>query len=363
VSTIAVGATGDDDGGDRRGAIYILNLTASETVLRTTKISDYQGGFTGALKDNDQFGKSLAFLGDLDGDGAGDLAVGAFQDDDGGVDAGAVWILFLNLNGTVKAHQKISPTIGGFGGQLAAGDRFGYSLAAAPDLNGDGIDDLVVGARYDDDGGTNRGAIWLLFLDTDGTVKGERKISSTAGGFGGVLSDSDSFGSSVAVLGDLDGDGYDDLLGGACLDDDGGSNRGAAWVLFSDATTYATSAWRNPTVSGHTNPDAYSVSAPAVVGGTFSASVSTFGPASGAVLAGYAKPLELRIGWGALLVDITDPNGELLNMPLRVGDPANFNLPVPMDLTLVGFEISTQALRFDASVMELTNAQDLLLGH
>ncbi len=65
-------------------------------VLSHQKISDTQGGFTGILDDLDFFGSSVASLGDLDGDGVGDLAVGAVLDNDGGFDRGAVWILFLD---------------------------------------------------------------------------------------------------------------------------------------------------------------------------------------------------------------------------------------------------------------------------
>ena len=107
----------------------------------------------------------MTSLDDLDGDGVGDLAVGAFSDDDGGVDRGAVWILFLNANGTVKAHQKISDTQGGFTGNLDDSDSFGRSAASLGDLNGDGRNDLAVGAYKDDDGGFDRGAVWVLFLD------------------------------------------------------------------------------------------------------------------------------------------------------------------------------------------------------
>ncbi len=71
------------------------------TVLSHQKISDTEGGFTGILDDNDEFGYSAASLGDLDDDGVGDLAVGAWLDDDGGCRRGAVWVLFLNPNGTV----------------------------------------------------------------------------------------------------------------------------------------------------------------------------------------------------------------------------------------------------------------------
>jgi hypothetical protein len=60
------------------------SLGGSGWVLSHQKISDTEGGFTGTLDDADRFSRSLASLGDLDGNGAGDLAVGATGDDDGG---------------------------------------------------------------------------------------------------------------------------------------------------------------------------------------------------------------------------------------------------------------------------------------
>ena len=238
IQDIAVGAYLDDDGGPDRGAVWVLFLDTDGTVLSHQKISSTEGGFTGTLDDTDFFGVSVAGVGDLDGDGVEDLAVGAYLDDDGGADRGAVWVLFLNTDGTVKSHQKISATEGGFTGTLDANDRFAAAVAGLGDLDGDGVEDLVVGARNDDDGGSDRGAVWVLFLNTDGTVKSHQKISSTEGGFTGTLNDSDLFGASVALLGDLDGDGTQDIAVGADLDDDGGTNTGAVWVLFlnSDGT-------------------------------------------------------------------------------------------------------------------------------
>ena len=201
-------------------------------VLSERKISETQGGFGGALDPGDRFGMALAALGDLDGDGVGDLAIGSESDDDGGSGAGAVWILFMHADGTVKAEQKISATSGGFTGALGSSDSFGVSIDALGDLDGDGVVDLAVGAWGDDDGGFGRGALWILFLNPDGTLKAEQKISQTSGGFGGTLSNEDTLGVSVACLGDLDGDGVVDLASGADHDDDGGNERGAVWVIF-----------------------------------------------------------------------------------------------------------------------------------
>ena len=81
------------------------------------------------LANYDQFGWSACSLGDLDGDGVTDLAVGALGDSAGGVYSGAVYVLFLNSNGTVKSSQKIAGGEGG-GPSLAARDYFSISLTS-----------------------------------------------------------------------------------------------------------------------------------------------------------------------------------------------------------------------------------------
>jgi hypothetical protein len=99
------------------------------------------------------------------------------------------------------------------------------------DIDCDGILDLAVGANTDNDGGSNRGAVWILSLNPDATVKAYQKISDTNGMFQGVLDDDDAFGTSAAAIGDMDGDGVAEIAVGALNDDDGGSARGAVWLL------------------------------------------------------------------------------------------------------------------------------------
>ena len=232
VIDLASGGLGDDDGGLDRGADYVLFLRPDGKVLRHQKISQLAGGFTGELSDGDQFGRDMNGIGDLDGDGVPDLAVGANYDDDGGTNRGAIWILFLNADGTVKRHQKISQTQGGFGGVLRNNDEFGRSVVRIGDLDGDGTIELATGAPLDSTGGIKRGAVWILSLRADGTVAREVKIASGKGGFLGTLRNTDWFCFSIAKLGDFDGDGVTDIAVGSALDDDGAVNAGAVWLLY-----------------------------------------------------------------------------------------------------------------------------------
>ena len=181
------------------------------------------------------FGVSLTCIGDLVGDSVVDIAVGAYRPMGGG-DQGAVYVLFLNTGGTVKNAAKLSDGEGGFPFVVGDDIRFGGSVIAINDLDGDSVNELVVGAEYDDDGGNNRGAVHVLFLKVDGTVKSSQKISDVEGTSEPLnLGNGDSFGVSMASMGDLNGDDVNDIAVGASLDDGGGNNRGAVYVLFIQA--------------------------------------------------------------------------------------------------------------------------------
>jgi hypothetical protein len=229
---VAVGAEYDDDGGMWNGAIYLLSLDTSGNVLSNQKISATSGGFTGTLTGTPAFGCDIASIGDLNGDGVNDLAVGSRRDGDGGTYHGALWILFMNANGTVHHQSKISDTQGNFTANLDTEDYFGVSVEYLGDFNNDGYIELAVGSHYDDDGGTNKGSIYILSIDTGGSVVSYSKISDLSGGFSGVLNSGDKFGISIAKIGDLDNDGVIDIAVGAYRDNTAGTDAGAFYILY-----------------------------------------------------------------------------------------------------------------------------------
>ena len=157
-------------------------------------ISATEGGFEGPLVDGDRFGVSAAAPGDLDGDGVPDLVVGAYGDSDA---RGAVWVLLLRPNGTVRQSNAVRPE------GLSPLDLFGTSVAALGDLDGDGRPEIAVGADRADDGGPDRGAVYVVSLGADGTARVLQTISSTQGGLTDGPADGDLFGHSVAGIGDL----------------------------------------------------------------------------------------------------------------------------------------------------------------
>lgn len=255
VQDLAVSANLDDDGGNDRGAFYILFMNTNGTVQNYTKIASNTGGFTGNLYNLGAMGSQIEPLGDMNGDGIPDLAVGVSRDMDGGTMQGALFILFMNANGTVASQQKISETQGGFGGNLDPQDRFGNTITNIGDLNSDGVIDLAVSAPFDDDGGNETGAVWILYLNANGTVSSEAKISATSGGITpGTLDPADNFGTGVTSIGDFDGNGTHDLMVGARLDDDGGMDRGAIYILTLNPNGSVLSQSKISSTSGNLGP-------------------------------------------------------------------------------------------------------------
>ncbi len=141
----------------------------------------------------DQFGTSVREAGDVDGDGVGDLVVGAPFHDGAGADSGAARV-FSGRDGSVL-HTFVG---------IAAGDELGSSVASAGDTDGDGHDDVLVGAPGADVAGNDRGYA-RVFSGRDGSV-----LTTLFGLFA-----DDRFGAAVSALGDIDGDARADYAVGA----------------------------------------------------------------------------------------------------------------------------------------------------
>lgn len=251
----------DNDGfDDLVVGIYLQDFGTTGSVVNGGKIAVYYGSAAGIDVDSyeyinqntfdvldsnesgDLFGRSLA-AGDFTGDGIDDLAVGVPGESINGLaDAGMVQLFRGSAVSGVSTNDSLysQDTLNG---ALEADDGFGHALAAG-DINGDGIDDLVVGIWKEDIGSdVNAGAVQIL-MGTNGTAgpsntfgpiitQNDSQVIGTAAG-------GDRFGQNV-LLADLDNDGYDDLIvgsprdviigGGAVVDNGGGVN-----VLFSNGS-------------------------------------------------------------------------------------------------------------------------------
>jgi hypothetical protein len=217
---LVIGARSDDDGQTDAGAIYIVFMNSDGSVQSNQKISMLEGGFNESLLENNFFGYGVAGIGDYDGDDIPDIAVSAPATANR-----AIYIIHLNSDGTVKNYVKNSNIIA-------------QGLSAIGDINNDGRIDLVACNPNSNTGGTARGSIDILFLDNTSQVISDRTVTigSGNGGFGQGLEDNDRFGGrEVAMLGDLDDDGTQEMAVGAFMSDGG---KGAIWMLSLDSNTY-----------------------------------------------------------------------------------------------------------------------------
>ena len=203
-------------------------------------------GVTG--KTDDRLGYALA-SGDFDGDGYDDIAIGVPWKEFGATDAG--WVLVINgsssgLNFGHRSELAQMPHL--TPGESAEGyDRFGYSLASG-DFNNDGFDDLGVGVPYEDVSGKNNAGVVHTFLGSPiGLAKFFPTQTYNQGNLGGGTETNDYFGWALAV-GDLNGDGRDDLAVSAPYEDS--NNRGRVHVLKGTSSGVANSGYYFSGASG-----------------------------------------------------------------------------------------------------------------
>ena len=213
---VSVGAPYEHGDGSYRGAAYLISGGNLGTLSLESATAVLQGATAGDLA-----GFALAG-GDVDGDGYSDVLVGAPENDMGGNAAGAAYLVRGPISGAVDLASADLVLVG-----ENTDDQVGSALSVAPDIDGDGGYDLVIGAGREDSGGSDAGAAYIILGFTSGTLD---LLNADARLQGDGIDD--QLGSSVAGLGDVDGDGAGDVLVGAPFSDVDGMDDGEAWLML-----------------------------------------------------------------------------------------------------------------------------------
>ncbi len=243
----SVTTTVQGEGTFPRQVIDLTGLTAADGFI-------IQGAGT-----NDQTGRSVSGAGDVNGDGFADLIVGAPSGDNGGLSAGEAYVVFGkadSFGSPDSANRRVIDltTLAEADGFIIQGDATrnyaGRSVSGAGDVNGDGYADLLVGAPGPIVGPTTVGEAYVVFGKASGfgsavsmddpaggspIMRRVIDLTTLAEADGFIIQgdmDRDRAGESVSAAGDLNGDGYADLIVGAPRGDDGGGDAGEAYVIF-----------------------------------------------------------------------------------------------------------------------------------
>jgi subtilisin-like proprotein convertase family protein len=244
IDDLAIGAYGAGTSGE----VYVLfgrDSTAGQSFPASFELSSLNGsnGFViPALGSSDTLGIGVSGAGDVNGDGIADLIVGAYTADPvGRANAGQAYVIFGRSS--FPASFNLATLNGSNGFTIngnAAGDDLGYSVDTAGDVNGDGVDDILIGAfGVDGSGKSDTGASYLIFgqvTATAGAFPAVLEVAALNGSNGIALQGTaagDNAGYSVRGAGDVNDDGYDDLLIGAVnADPDGISSAGQSYVVY-----------------------------------------------------------------------------------------------------------------------------------
>lgn len=241
---VIIGAKGADPNGDDSGRSYVV-FGGSGGFASPFQLSDLDGanGFAinGEASYND-FGHSVSRAGDINNDGFDDLIIGAPRASEDFTFNGRAYIVF-GMAGGFGAEISVGGLDGTNGFRLdgAAGNHAGDSVAGAGDFNGDGIDDIIIGAPGADPNGSDSGSTYVVFGRNGGFPS--RIILAGLDGANGLRIDGESsFGKSGAAAslnGDVNGDGIDDLIIGAPGAKFSGSSRtGGAYVVFGSSNGF-----------------------------------------------------------------------------------------------------------------------------
>lgn len=233
----------DPNGINQAGACYVVFGGPGVGVGGTFELSSLNGtnGFViNGANPRDRIGSFVSSAGDLNGDGVDDIAVGVMNANPNGQSSGACYVIFgepgVGAGGTFEVSS-----LNGTNGFVCNGEQryggVGSAVSSAGDINGDGVDDLVIGAPGDSDYSFSNGGSksYVVFGGAGVGAGGSIELSSLNGVNGFVIdeaSSGDESGSSVAGVGDVNGDGVDDLLIGAPKAGPNGNSSGESYVVF-----------------------------------------------------------------------------------------------------------------------------------
>jgi hypothetical protein len=229
---ISIAAAGDVNG-DGYGDVIVGAAEFDNGQVGEGKVFVYHGSPVGLPTTPDwsvegeqagaNFGVSVGTAGDVNGDGYDDVIVGANFYDNGQTDEGRASVYHGSASG-------LSPTPSWIAESNQADAVFGYSARTAGDVNGDGYDDVIVGAMAYDNGELDEGRAYVYL----GSPKGLRRRPrwTAEGNQPGAQGGCACFGYSVGTAGDVNGDGYDDVVVGAPFQDNGQNNEGRAYVYL-----------------------------------------------------------------------------------------------------------------------------------
>jgi hypothetical protein len=237
-------STAGDVNGDGYADVVIGAPLFDGAVIDDGRVIVYHGSASGLVfvgsgggnQAGAQFGRSAAWAGDVNGDGYSDVIVGAPKYDNGQTDEGGAFV-------TCGSAAGLSMTPCWSAESNQASSQFGYSVATAGDVNGDGYSDVIVGAPYYDNGQTDEGRAYVYH----GTAAGlETTPRWTAEGDQAEIAPGAAFGFSVSSAGDVNGDGYSDVIVGAPYFENGAENEGMAAIYYGSPTSLATTrGWTN----------------------------------------------------------------------------------------------------------------------
>lgn len=189
-------------------------------------------------ENNERIGYALAGAGDVNGDGFDDFMIGTFHNAVMGSDAGAVYLFLGHSYLRWGINDSVSNADARFLGQQGY-DAAGYSMACNGDLNGDGFDDMIIGAPAGNDKAPYMpGRLYIVFGKKQANWGFYYRLYDSCDVIYEGEAGQDLAGISVAYIGDLNGDGYDDFLVGAPFRDGNYQDMGKVYLFLGRATPW-----------------------------------------------------------------------------------------------------------------------------